>query len=153
MSPTDQDGRKLRLPDRKHSADIIDRCAEYTEREAAANQGEQHDRFHAADLLRVDVKFVSEVGHGTLALRIGNARDSTFTHQTILRSALGAVTGVTLQRPVAPRSRDSFAHVGRDPRRGPVSTPSLRRSPFEFGFWRSRAAFANQINWSRCWRW
>jgi hypothetical protein len=30
------------LPDRKRSADIIDRCAEYTEREAAANQGEQH---------------------------------------------------------------------------------------------------------------
>jgi hypothetical protein len=45
------------------------RCAEYTEREAAANQGEQHDRFHAVDRLRVDVKFVSEVGHDTSAIR------------------------------------------------------------------------------------
>jgi hypothetical protein len=44
------------LPDRKRSADIIDRCAEYTEREAAANQGEQHGRFNAVDLLLVDVK-------------------------------------------------------------------------------------------------
>jgi hypothetical protein len=98
-----QGGGKRRLPDRKHSADIIDRCAEYTEREAAANQGKQYDRFHAVDLLRVDVKFVSEVGHGTLALRIGKARDSTFPRQTILRSALAAVTDVTPQRPVAPR--------------------------------------------------
>jgi len=57
------------LPDRKRSADIIDRCAEYTEREAAANQGEQHGRFHAVDLLLVDVKLVGEVGHSTSPAR------------------------------------------------------------------------------------
>ncbi|MFZ2078348.1 MAG: hypothetical protein WAV38_17165 [Xanthobacteraceae bacterium] len=53
-----------RLPDRKRSADIINRCAEYTERDAAANEEEQHGRFHAVDRLLVDVKLVSEVGHG-----------------------------------------------------------------------------------------
>jgi hypothetical protein len=42
------------LPDRKRSADIIGRCGEYTEGQAAANQGEQHGRFHAVDLLPVD---------------------------------------------------------------------------------------------------
>ena len=30
------------LPSRKCSTDIIDRCAQYAEREAATNQGEQH---------------------------------------------------------------------------------------------------------------
>jgi hypothetical protein len=84
---TDQRGAKRRLPDRKHSADIIDRCAEYTEREAAANQGEQHDRFHAVDLL--DVKFVSEVGHGALALGIGKARNSTFCRLDYLVISIG----------------------------------------------------------------
>jgi hypothetical protein len=43
------------LPDRKRSADIIDCCAEYTEREATANEREQHGRFHAVDRLLVDV--------------------------------------------------------------------------------------------------
>jgi hypothetical protein len=51
------------LPDRKRSADIIDCCAEYTEREAAANEREQHGRLHAVDRLLVDVKLASEVGH------------------------------------------------------------------------------------------
>jgi hypothetical protein len=52
------------LPHRKRSADIIGRCGKYTEGQAAANQGEQHGRFHAVDLLPVDVKLVCEVGHG-----------------------------------------------------------------------------------------
>ena len=51
------------LPDRKQSADIKGRCAEDTQREAAANQGEQNDRFRPVDLLLVDVKLVGEVGH------------------------------------------------------------------------------------------
>jgi hypothetical protein len=51
------------LPGRKRSTDIIDRCAEYTEREAAANQGEQHGRFHAVDVLLVNMKLVGESGH------------------------------------------------------------------------------------------
>src|SRR5262249_4594788 len=52
------------LPHRKRSADIIGRCAEYTEGEAAAYKAEQHGRFHAIDLLPVDVRLVGEVGHG-----------------------------------------------------------------------------------------
>ena len=48
------------LPDRKRSPDIINRCAEYTEREAAAYEREHHGRFHAVDGLLVDV---NEVGH------------------------------------------------------------------------------------------
>src|SRR6516162_1747330 len=52
------------LPHRKRSADIVGRCAEYTEGEAAANKAEQHGRFHAIDLLPVDVGLVGEVGHG-----------------------------------------------------------------------------------------
>jgi hypothetical protein len=51
------------LPDRKRSADIINRCARYTEREAAANQGDQHGGFRAIDLLLVD-KLASKVGNG-----------------------------------------------------------------------------------------
>ena len=53
------------LPHRKRSADIVGRCAEYTEGEAAANKAEQHGRFHAIDLLPVDVRLVGEVGHGS----------------------------------------------------------------------------------------
>jgi len=56
------------LPDRKCSADIIGRRAEYTEPEAAANQGEQHGRFYPVDLLLVEVKLVGEVGHGNSPL-------------------------------------------------------------------------------------
>jgi hypothetical protein len=57
-------GRPALGSTRKRSADIIGRCGEYTEGQAAANQGEQHGRFHAVDLLPVDVKLVCEVGHG-----------------------------------------------------------------------------------------
>ena len=56
--------RRQYLPDRKRSADVIDCGAQYTEREAAANEREQHCRFHAVDRLLVDVKLASEVGHG-----------------------------------------------------------------------------------------
>jgi hypothetical protein len=52
------------LPDRKRSSDIVDCCAQYAEREAADNYGEQHGRFHALDLLLVEVGFVGEAGHG-----------------------------------------------------------------------------------------
>jgi hypothetical protein len=48
--------KKQYLPDRKRSADIIDCSAEYTDREAAANEREQHCRFHAVDRLLVDVE-------------------------------------------------------------------------------------------------
>jgi hypothetical protein len=41
----------------------MNRCAECGQREAPANDREQHDRFHAVELLLVDVKLVSEVGH------------------------------------------------------------------------------------------
>src|SRR6478672_9228171 len=71
------------LPDRKRSADIIDRCAEYTEREAAANKGKQHDRFHAVDLLLVDVKLVGEVGHGTSPC----TKSLTISAQPLLRAS------------------------------------------------------------------
>src|SRR5215468_633581 len=50
------------LPHRKHSTDIVGRCAEYTEGDAAAYKAEQHGRFHAIDLLPVDVGLVGEVG-------------------------------------------------------------------------------------------
>ncbi len=56
--------RATGLPDRKCSADIIDRRAEYTEPKAAADQGEQYGRFYAVDILLVEVKFVSKTGHG-----------------------------------------------------------------------------------------
>jgi len=66
MNSEDQPARvQLPLPDRKYSADVIDCCTEYTESEATANQGEQHDRFHPVDLLLVDMKLVGEVSHGT----------------------------------------------------------------------------------------
>jgi len=38
----------------------MDHRAEYTEPEAAPDQGEQHGRFYAVDLLLVDVKLVGE---------------------------------------------------------------------------------------------
>jgi hypothetical protein len=58
------------LPDRKRSADIIDRCAKYTEREAAANQGKQHGRFYAVDLLLVDVKLRATCRQSAVQKRI-----------------------------------------------------------------------------------
>jgi len=42
----------------------MDRCAEYTEREAAANEREQYGRFHAVDRFLIDVQLISEVRHG-----------------------------------------------------------------------------------------
>ena len=51
-------------PNRKQSPKIINGCAECTDYESAANEREQHGRFHAVDLLPVDVKLVCEVGHG-----------------------------------------------------------------------------------------
>src|SRR5712691_274070 len=53
------------LPDRKCSPDVMDRCAEYAEREAAANEREQYGRFHAVDRFLIDVQLISEVGHGS----------------------------------------------------------------------------------------
>jgi hypothetical protein len=50
------------LPDRKRSADIINRYARYAEREAAANQGDQHGGFRAIDLSLVDK--LARVGNG-----------------------------------------------------------------------------------------
>jgi hypothetical protein len=50
-------------PDGERAPDIIDRCTEYAERDAPANEEEQHGRLHAVDRLLVDVKLVSEVGH------------------------------------------------------------------------------------------
>jgi hypothetical protein len=41
----------------------MNRRTECAEREAPANDREQHGRFHAVDLLLVDVKLVGEVGH------------------------------------------------------------------------------------------
>jgi hypothetical protein len=38
-------------------------ATEYAERDAPANEEEQHGRLHAVDRLLVDVKLVSEVGH------------------------------------------------------------------------------------------
>ena len=49
------------LPDRKGPPDIMNRCAECAEREAAANDRKQHGRLHALDLLLVDVKLVKRV--------------------------------------------------------------------------------------------
>jgi hypothetical protein len=53
---------RRRLPDRKRSADIINRYARYAEREAAANQGDQHGGFRAIDLSLVDK--LARVGNG-----------------------------------------------------------------------------------------
>jgi hypothetical protein len=80
------------LPDRKCSADIIGRCGEYTEGQAAANQGEQHGRFHAVDLLPIDVKLVCEVGHGYSPC---NTAPPPFCHQLNLVICIESVTGVT----------------------------------------------------------
>jgi hypothetical protein len=92
------------LPDRKRSADIIDRCAKYTEREAAANQAEQHGRFHAVDLLLVDVKLVGKVGHGTSPCK------KSFT---ILRLALaqGIQNGLTVSKSRLDGSRPMSSKV------------------------------------------
>jgi hypothetical protein len=56
--------RDIALPDQKRSPDIINRCAEYAEHEAAANDREQHGRFNALDLLLLDVQLGGEMGHG-----------------------------------------------------------------------------------------
>jgi hypothetical protein len=69
------------LPDRKCSPDIMNRCTECAEREAPANDREQHGRFHAVDLLLVDVKLVGEVGHGKSPLlpSLQNDMDHVFS--------------------------------------------------------------------------
>ena len=79
------------LPHRKRSADIVGRCAEYTEGEAAANKAEQHGRFHAIDLLPVDVRLVGEVGHGSSPCNTLPA----LSPSNYLAICIGAVTGVT----------------------------------------------------------
>src|SRR5215469_3149989 len=63
-SAVPHDAARRGLPDRKRSADIIGRCPEYTEGEAAANKAEQDGRFHTIDLFPVEVRLVGEVGHG-----------------------------------------------------------------------------------------
>ena len=121
----DKTGRAVlrQLPDRKRSADIIDRCAEYTEREAAANDGEQHGRFHAVNLLLVDVKLVGEVGHGN---RPCNTRSPALSPSSYLVICIGAVTGVT-QKPARSQRQSLLSGNpilrGRD--KGPEMAPEI----------------------------
>jgi hypothetical protein len=52
------------LPNRKQSSKIINRCAEYADHKAAANEREQHGRFHALDDLLVNqYEFGPSISH------------------------------------------------------------------------------------------
>ena len=68
----------------------MNRCTECAEREAPANDREQHGRFHAVNLLLVDVKLVGEVGHGN---RPCNTRSPALSPSSYLVICIGAVTG------------------------------------------------------------
>lgn len=78
MRPLRPSSSRQHLPDRKRSPDIVDRRAEYAEREAAANEREQYGRFHAVNRFLIDVQLVGEVGHGSNLQHLPTFSPSTY---------------------------------------------------------------------------